>query len=156
MASRRRTDRPLANVITLGVRDLAAQVRFYRHLGWPQVVDLQDFAAFELRGAVLALFPRERLAADARSQRAPHDRGIGFSLGIMAEAPEEVDAVIDRAREVGGRVAKPAQDAEAFTGRSGYFTDPEDNYWEVAWAAPDNPIVSAARRAARFDDATTE
>ena len=142
------TTRPLANVITLGVRDLAAQVRFYRELGWPQVVDFEDFAAFELRGSVLALYPLEQLAADARAEPAADDRRIGISLGIMADVPEQVDSMIERARRAGARVTKPARDAEAFTGRSGYFADPEDNYWEVAWAAPGNPIVAAARRAA--------
>ena len=147
------TAQPLANVITLGVHDLAAQRRFYRRLDWPQVVDFEDFAAFELRGAVLALFPRERLAADARSQPRPGHPGIAVSLGIMVDSPAEVDAMIERAREAGGRVTKPGQDAEAFTGRSGYFADPEDNYWEVAWAPADNPIVSAARRAAASETA---
>ena len=139
---------PLANVITLGVDDLGAETRFYRDLGWPQVLDLSDFAAFELRGAVLALFPIDRLAVDARSKRRPNHPGIGLSLGIMADSPAEVDDLIDRARRAGARVTKPAQDAEAFSGRSGYFADPEDNYWEVAWAPPENPIVAAARRAA--------
>ena len=148
------TARPLANVITLGVHDLSAQRAFYRRLGWPQVVDLEDFAAFELRGAVLALFPRDRLAADARSEQSPPLSGISLSLGIMAGSPEEVDEIIERAREAGARVTKPGQEAEAFTGRSGYFADPEDNYWEVAWAPPDNPIVSAARRAAASETAS--
>ena len=48
---------PLANTITLGVRNFDAQRDFYRRLGWPQVFDSDDFAVFELRGAVLALFP---------------------------------------------------------------------------------------------------
>jgi hypothetical protein len=42
-------------------------------------------------------------------------------------------------------------DSEFFEGRSCYFADPEENFWEVAWAPPDNPIVAAARRAARAD-----
>jgi hypothetical protein len=33
-------------------------------------------------------------------------------------------------------------------GRDAYFADPEGNYWEIAWAPPDNPVVAAARRAA--------
>ena len=148
------TARPLANVITLGVHDLPAQHGFYRRLGWPQVVDFEDFAAFELRGAVLALFPRDRLAADARAQPRPSHPGIAVSLGIMVGSPQEVDAIIERAREAGAQVTKPGQEAEAFTGRSGYFADPEDNYWEVAWAPPDNPIVSAARRAAASETAS--
>lgn len=139
---------PLANVITFAARDFAAQKAFYRRLGWPQVVDFDDFAAFELRGAVLALFPAERLAQDARAEPAPAHDGIGFSFGIMAETPQEVDQVMELAAAAGARISKPAQDAEAFTGRSGYFADPEGNYWEVAWAPPENPVISAARRAA--------
>ena len=41
-----------------------------------------------------------------------------------------------------------APDAEFFEGRDAYFADPEGNYWEVAWAAEDNPVTAAARRAA--------
>jgi uncharacterized protein len=48
---------PLANVVTLGAVDFANLRRFYRDLGWPQVVDDDDFAAFELRGIVLARVP---------------------------------------------------------------------------------------------------
>jgi hypothetical protein len=29
-----------------------------------------------------------------------------------------------------------------------HFSDPEGNYWEIAWAPPDNPVVVASRRAA--------
>ena len=47
---------PLANLITLRVRDLPALRNFYRALGWPQIMDDGEFVAFELRGIVLALF----------------------------------------------------------------------------------------------------
>ena len=39
-------------------------------------------------------------------------------------------------------------DAEFFVGRDAYFADPEGNYWEIACAPPDNPVVAASRRAA--------
>ena len=48
---------PLANLITLGARDLPTLRNFYRTLGWPQIIDDGEFVAFELRGIVLALFP---------------------------------------------------------------------------------------------------
>lgn len=41
---------PLANIITLGVRDFEAQRTFYCPLGWQQAFDSDDFAVFELRG----------------------------------------------------------------------------------------------------------
>jgi uncharacterized protein len=58
-------------MFTLGVRDFDKQRNFYRRLGWPLVFDSDDFAVFELRGAVLALFPVEK--AGGRQQR--HARG---------------------------------------------------------------------------------
>lgn len=38
-----------------------------------------------------------------------------------------------------------------FAGRSAYVADPEGNDWEVAWAAADDQVAAAARRAARLD-----
>jgi hypothetical protein len=50
---------------------------------------------------------------------------------------------------LGARVTKEPVDAEFFTGRSAYLCDPEDNYFEIAWAdEPDNPVLAATRRAA--------
>jgi predicted lactoylglutathione lyase len=140
---------PLANVVTLGVQDLARMRDFYRALGWPVVTDDGDLCAFELRGSVLALFPAAKLAADGRAAPEAGRGGLRFTLGIMAERREEVDALAARAERAGARVTKAPEDAEFFDGRSAYFADPEGNFWEVAWAPPDNPVVAAARRAAR-------
>ena len=140
---------PLANVITLGARDVQTLRDFYLRLGWPQVVDQDDFAAFELGGAVLALFPVDKLAGDGRSEPERGRGGIRFTIGIIADRPEEVDALARLVRESGGRVTKEPVDAEFFEGRSAYVADPEGNFWEIAWAPPENPIVAAARRAAR-------
>jgi uncharacterized protein len=122
-------------VVTLGARDLDRLRRFYRDLGWNTAVSLDDFAAFEMRGAVLALFPVDRLAADGRVEPAPPERGIGFSLAINVDRRDQVDEVIEAAREAGARVTKEPVDAEEFEGRSAYFADPEDNYWEVVYLA---------------------
>jgi predicted lactoylglutathione lyase len=139
---------PLANVITLGTHDLPALRDFYRRLGWPQIAEEDDFAAFELHGAVLALFPVEKLAGDGGAEPEQTRRGIRFTLGVMVDRAEEVDTLTERMRAVGGRVTKEPVDAEFFEGRSAYIADPEDNYWEIAWAPPDNAIVAAARRTA--------
>ena len=138
---------PLANVITLGALDFARLRSFYKALGWPQIVDEEDFVAFELRGAVLALFPRAKLAADGRVHPSV-DVGLRFTLGIMTDSREEVDHVVALMRKAGGVVTKDAEDAQFFHGRSAYVADPEGNFWEIAWAPDDNPIVAAARRAA--------
>jgi uncharacterized protein len=142
---------PIANVITLGARNVPALRDFYRRLGWPLIIDDEDFAAFELRGAVLALFAADKLAADARVTVEPRQSGIRSTIGIMVDRRDDVDALAQVVRQSGGRLTKAPVDAEFFEGRSAYFADPEDNYWEIAWAPGDNPIVAAARRAAGLD-----
>ncbi len=139
---------PLANILTLGVNDLAAQRAFYRRLGWPLVLDSDDFVVFELRGLLLALFPVEQLAVDARTTADVGRDGIRFSVIMNMDAPDDVDALAARVREAGGTFTKEPTDGEFFVGRDAYFRDPEGNFWEIAWAAADNPVVVAARRAA--------
>lgn len=138
----------LANTITLGVDDIERERDFYRRLGWPIVFDADDFVAFELGGIVLTLFPVEKLAADCRASAAREPGSIRFALIISVDSPEHVDELADRARRAGATITKPPVDAEFFEGRDAYFADPEGNFWEIAWAAADNPVVVAARRAA--------
>ena len=139
---------PLANIITLGVTDWDAERDFYRRLGWPQVFDGEDFAVFELRGALLALFPIEKLATDARARPSVGNGGIRFSVIISVDEPHEVDRMVEQARTAGATVTKEPVEAEFFAGRDAYFADPEGNFWEVAWAPADNLVAVAAHRAA--------
>jgi predicted lactoylglutathione lyase len=141
-------DAPLANMFTLGVRDFQAERDFYRRLGWSIVLDTDDFVVFELRGALLALFPVDKLAADSGAAPEVGHGGIRFSVIISVDSADEVDAFAARVRDAGGALTKEPTDAEFFEGRDAYFSDPEGNFWEIAWAAPDNPVVLAARRAA--------
>jgi hypothetical protein len=134
---------PLANVmITLGARDLSGLRDFYRRLGWPQIINEDDFAAFDLRGVVIALFPVAELARDGNTEPEPSTGGIRFSIGVMVDTAEEVDQLTDRMRHAGARVTKEPVDAEFFAGRSAYLCDPEGNYFEITWTEPDNPITS--------------
>jgi predicted lactoylglutathione lyase len=139
---------PLANTITLGVIDIDTERKFYRALDWPLVFDSEDFVVFELKGALLALFPVEKLAADARAEPESRQGGIRFSIIISVDKPSDVDALADRVRQAGGNFTKPPVEAEAFEGRDAYFSDPEGNFWEIAWADANNPVVVAAKRAA--------
>jgi uncharacterized protein len=139
---------PLANIITLGVHDFASMRGFYVRLGWPLAFDSDNFVVFELRGILLALFPASLLATDARSAPETSRGGIRFSIIIMVETREEVDAMVARFRDAGGSVSKEPTDAEFFDGRSAYVSDPESNFWEIAWSEPGNTVLAAARRAA--------
>ncbi len=136
-----------ADVITLGARDVRRLAGFYRGLGWDAVGEVDDFVAFGLRGAVLSLFPLDKLAADGNAHAAAPERGMrGFTIAITLETPEAVDETIEAVRRSGGRVTKEPVDTD-FGGRSAYFADPEDNYWEVVWVPLDSAMVQAIRRA---------
>lgn len=134
--------------VTLGARDLPTLAGFYRRIGWPVVVDTDDFVCFGLSGAVLALFGLDDLAADAHAVAAVPERGMrGVSLAVNVDERDEVDAAIAAARAAGARITKEPVDAELFVGRTAYFADPEDNYWEVVWLSAESEVAAAVRRA---------
>jgi len=139
---------PLASMVTLGVKDFADERNFYRNLGLSLAFDSDDFAVFELRGAMLALFLVEKLAADARTEPNLSRGGIRSSVIINVDQPAEVDEWAERSRRAGATITKEPVDAEFFTGRDAYFAVPEGNYWEVARAPRDNPVVGLVHRAA--------
>ena len=136
------------NIITLGSRDLGKLREFYSALGWEIAAEAEDFCAFQLRGALLALFPWDKLAADGNARAAPAQAGMrGFSLAIVVDRPEDVDEIIAEVERAGGRVSKPPTSPSEFEGRHAYFADPEENYWEVAYSAAEGPMQQALRRA---------
>jgi len=56
----------------------------------------------------------------------------GFTVAHNVASREEVDQILDQAVKAGAKLAKPAQKA-AWGGYHGYFSDPDDHLWEVAW-----------------------
>lgn len=125
---------PNISLVTLGVSDVDESVRFYRdELGFPMQDrdDDSEVAFFTLDGTWLAVYPRDRLAEDATVP----DDGTGFSgitLAHNVATKAEVDAILDGIEGSNGRLVKPA--GETFWGGySGYFADPDDHLWEVAY-----------------------
>jgi len=126
---------PRISIVTLGVRDLRRAIRFCRDgLGFP--TDAKDDAAiafFRTQGCRLALYPLDRLAADVSPDTATPAPGFsGVTLAHNVREKEQVADVLERARQAGGRIVKPAQDV-FWAGHSGYFSDPDGHLWEVAW-----------------------
>ena len=121
------------NVVTFGVRDLPKVRSFYEALGWESRSAGDEFARFEIGGAVLALYSLDALAEEANmTPPAGTEKFAGFTCAIVVQSEEMVDAVIEAVRKAGGRVlAEPV--AREWGGRSGYFADPESNVWEIAW-----------------------
>jgi catechol 2,3-dioxygenase-like lactoylglutathione lyase family enzyme len=91
--------KPKISIVTLGVRDFAKSLAFYREgLGFAahNHTEGQEHVMFQLEGSWLSLFPRGELAKDATVA----DDGQGFSGVTLAHnvgSKEEVDAVFSQA-----------------------------------------------------------
>lgn len=97
-------------------------------------------AFFDLAGGLrLALWPRSSLA---------HDSGLPlgakssteFSMAHNVNSRAEVEAVMASAATAGAEVVKPAHET-FYGGYAGYFKDPDDHLWEVAWNPHWSPVV---------------
>ena len=123
---------PRITLITLGVRDLAHAVRFYRDgLGWtPASASVEgDVAFFQLNGMVLALWGRDKLAHDAQLS---DDGGWGgIALAQNQVSREAVNEVVTRAVAAGATVLKAPEPTD-WGGYSGYVADPDGHPWEIA------------------------
>jgi catechol 2,3-dioxygenase-like lactoylglutathione lyase family enzyme len=122
----------ILSMVTLGVSDLKRATIFYRDgLGWPADEKHEGVVFFRARGAWLALFPIEDLAADAQIS----GEGHGFGRTALAHNVASRDAVLgvlQIAQNAGATITKPAQDT-SWGGFAGYFRDPDGHLWEVAW-----------------------
>ncbi len=102
-------------------------------------MDNNDFAAFELRGIVLAVFPLDQLARDGRCEPDPGADAVNQTRA-RAECGSPSESRWRRRKRWTcwpKSCAKPVPalqepvDAEFFVGRSAYLCDPESNYFEI-------------------------
>jgi catechol 2,3-dioxygenase-like lactoylglutathione lyase family enzyme len=127
---------PRISIITLGVADLDRAYRFYHHgLGFPTTRKPEDgIVFFQTGGVCLALYPADELAKDISPDFPPErSRFPGITLAHNTREKTQVDQVLQRAVEAGGKLEKPAADT-SWGGYSGYFSDPDGYLWEVAYA----------------------
>ena len=131
--------KPRITLVTLGVDDLEKSLRFYRDglgLKTEGIVGTNfehgAVAFFELQaGLKLAIWPRKSIA---------HDSGLPlgspspteFTIGHNVSSKIAVDAVMEQARKAGATIVKPAGDT-FWGGYAGYFQDPDQHLWEIAW-----------------------
>jgi catechol 2,3-dioxygenase-like lactoylglutathione lyase family enzyme len=128
---------PRMTVITLGVADLARATAFYREIfSTPPITQYEGVTFIPLPGVWLSLYPLEKLAEDiAEEVTLPAANAFrGFTLAYNARSKEEIVSIFARVAEAGAHIAKVPQDT-FWGGYSGYFADPDGNYWEVAWGA---------------------
>ena len=131
--------KPRITLITLGVDDLERSLRFYRDglgLKTEGIVGKQfehgAVVFFDLQaGLKLALWPRKSLSHDT-GVPAGKPSATEFSVGHNVSSKAEVDSVMEQAKKAGAVIVKPAHDT-FWGGYSGYFQDPDQHLWEVAW-----------------------
>lgn len=118
------------SMITLGVADLHSAREFYERMGWTCTRPMEDVAFFQAGPMVLALWGRDQLADDSVMD---DDGGWGgMTLAHNVHSPQDVDRVIEQAREAGATIGRePA--ATFWGGYSAIFIDPDGHPWEVAY-----------------------
>ena len=136
--------KPRISLITLGVDDLDRSLHFYRDglgLKTEGIVGKQfehgAVVFFDLQaGLKLALWPRKSLSHDTVLPVA-NPSATEFAVGHNVSSKAEVDSVMEQARRAGAVIVKPPHDT-FYGGYAGYFQDPDQHLWEVAWN-PDWP-----------------
>ena len=131
--------KPRITVITLGVDDLEASLRFYRDgLGFPTegIVGKEfEYGAVVFiqleHGLRLALWPRKSISHDTGLPVGPRS-ATEVTLGHNVASRAEADAVMAKAKAAGAVIVKPA-DKTFYGGYAGCFQDPDGHVWEVAW-----------------------
>ena len=123
----------LLSLVTLGVADVNRARAFYEAVGWKMTSRVDDdtdqVAFFQVGGAIVALWGRDKLAEDSCVK----DQGGwgGVTLAHNVRSPEEVEAVLAEAKAAGATIARQG-DKTFWGGYSGVFIDPDGHPWEVA------------------------
>lgn len=120
---------PRISLITIGVADTARSRSFYEALGWEGESPDGDVVFIQAGGMIVALWGRDKLAADSTVS----DGGGwgGITLAHNVRSPAEVDAVLAEAEAAGATIGRPGAPTE-WGGYSGIFLDPDGHPWEIA------------------------
>jgi uncharacterized protein len=123
---------PQITAILLGVKDLDRAKQFYSEgLGCPIEKDYPGFVSS------ISAATRRRWRSTPGTH-SPRDAGVasdgsgfrGVTLNYIVPSAERVDEVLAEAERAGGKIVKPAQQAQ--WGYFGYFSDLDGHLWKVA------------------------
>jgi len=109
------------SLVTFGVTDLPRARAFYEALGFSGAWQPDDeICFFQAGGMVFGLW----------TQLGGHG-APGIEVAHNVRSPAEVGQVLAAAERAGGRIVRPAAEAE-WGGTTGAFSDPDGYVWEVA------------------------
>lgn len=120
--------------LNLPVRDLAASMRFFEHLGFafdPKFTDQTAACMVLSEQAYVMLLQRDRFAEFAVKPVADAAQSTGLMVAVSAADRADVDALADAALEAGGTKAADPIDHGFMYGRS--FFDLDGHHWETMW-----------------------
>lgn len=125
--------------ITLGVDSLEDSLKFYRDgLGLHtegiigNEIDNGAVVFFKLQSnLVLALWPRKSMSEECNVPLREPDPS-GFMLAHNVGSPEEVDTLMEQAKQAGAKIVRPAAKMN-WGGYGGCFQDPDQHLWEIVW-----------------------
>ena len=119
-------------LITLACRDVERMAQLFRDLGWPETPGSDEHhRTFQCtNGVVIALYAASHYEPVFGP---PADGFRGFSIAVNLASFEEVKAVYETLRGIGG-VELLDEPQEAFWGGGFSWRDPEGNIWDVAYA----------------------
>jgi catechol 2,3-dioxygenase-like lactoylglutathione lyase family enzyme len=117
--------------VTLSVENLARSRRFYVDgFGWAPVFEHDEIIFYQMNGLMLGTWLAPSLQTDMQQQAVP-GRGA-FALAHNVTAQEDVQPLLDRLAQYGGRTLRNA-DAPPHGGFRGYVADPDGHAWEIAF-----------------------
>ena len=142
--------------INLPVSDLDRSIAFYEAIGGTKndKFSNEKAAAIVISDSIyVMLLTHDFYRTFTTKEIADPSRSSGVLLALSCDSPAEVDAMVERAVEGGGKADPgPKQDHGFMYGRS--FEDPDGHHWEPHWMDPS----AAGQDAAEFEtaDATAD
>jgi len=125
---------PRLTFVNLPVQDLTKSVAFFTGLGFefnPAFTDENATCMVVSDKSFVMLLVEPFFATFTTKEVTNPTTHTGVILGVSADSRGEVDALVDRALELGGSVAMDPKDEGFMYGRS--FYDLDGHAWEVIW-----------------------
>jgi predicted lactoylglutathione lyase len=129
---------PTKIFVNLPVKDLEKSKEFFNKLGYsfnPQFTD-ENAACLVISEDIYAmLVTTDFFKQFTKKEIADASRTTGSIVALSAESREEVNEMLQKALEAGGKESRDPEDQGWMYGRS--FDDLDGHQWEFVWMDPD-------------------